>query len=79
MFSYQNMVSSFLTCVFRGWDYEVLWSGEGVPVHLVNNSWALLGEKTVQRVKIVQDLSYQDRVSHLILSDGVPDCVLLDK
>lgn len=48
-------------------------------MHLVNNSWALLGEKTVQRVKIVQDLSYQDRVSHLILSDGVPDCVLLDK
>merc|ERR1711902_253511 len=28
------------------WEYEVLWSGEGVPVHLVNNSWALLGERT---------------------------------
>ena len=67
------------TVHFRAWEYEVLWSGEGVPVHLVNSSWALLGEKTVQRVKIVQDVSYQDRVSHLILSDGIPDCVLLDK
>ena len=70
---------SNLTVHFRAWEYEVLWSGEGVPVHLVNSSWALLGEKTVQRVKIVQDVSYQDRVSHLILSDGIPDCVLLDK
>ena len=61
------------------WEYEVLWSGEGVPVHLVNGSWVLLGEKTVHRVKIVQDISYYDRVTHLVLSDGVPDYVLLDK
>ena len=74
-----GLQTSNLTVLSRAWEYEVLWSGEGVPVHLVNSSWALLGEKTVQRVKIVQDVSYQDRVSHWILSDGIPDCVLLDK
>ena len=56
--------------------FNVLWQGQGIPLHLVDNQWTLMGEKTLQTIEIVQSEVTQ---SFMVTADGVQDSILPDK
>ena len=56
--------------------FKVLWQGHGLPLHLVDNQWTMLGEKTLQLIEIVQS---EVTNSFMVTADGVQDSVIIDK
>ena len=56
--------------------FNVLWQGQGIPLHLVDNQWTLMGEKTLKTIEIVQSEVTQ---SFMVTADGVQDSILPDK
>ena len=56
--------------------FNVLWQGLGIPLHLVDNQWTLMGKKTLQTIEIVQSEVTQ---SFMVTADGVQDSLLPDK
>ena len=52
---------------------DVLWSGDGVVVQLVNSQWTLMGEKAVHKLKVVKI-----KGKHMIVSDLTQKPVLVD-
>ena len=56
--------------------FKVLWRGRGLPLHLVDNQWTMLGENTLQNIEIVQS---EVTNSYMVTADGVQDSVIIDK
>ena len=57
---------------------SVLWQGQGIPLHLVNNQWTLLGEKTLQSIQIVRSDANATN-TFMVTADGIQDGVLIEK
>ena len=55
---------------------EVIWSGEGVVVRLVDAQWTLLGEKAMHRIKLIHSLT---KNKFMLLSDLAPNNVLVER
>ena len=52
---------------------NVFWQAQGVPLHLVDNQWTLMGEKTLQTIEIVQS---EVTKSFKVTADGVQDSLV---
>lgn len=55
--------------------FKVLWRGRGLPLHLVDNQWTMLGDNTLQNIEIVLS---EVRNSYMVTADGVQDSVIID-
>ena len=57
---------------------RVLWRGQGLPLHLVNDQWSVLGQQGLHHLQLVQAAREGD-TRFMVISDNISTSPLIDK
>ena len=59
---------------------RVLWRGQGLPLHLVNDQWSVLGQRGLHHLQLVQAARAREGDTRfMVISDNISTSPLIDK
>ena len=57
-----------------------MWRGQGLPLHLVNDQWSVLGQQGLHHLQLVQAARAREGDTRfMVISDNISTSPLIDK